>query len=151
MKPTDTTLIAEFETRFPDIAQELGKPNLEILLDGASVQEIPSGRIVIRDRMPVDFLYFVLDGTLSASIEDGKKSMRLGTIKPGEWMGEISVLSGELLASATVTTETPCKLLRVHHLTFAKLITENETVAQVLLQHFINLMAKRFRASGTRG
>lgn len=151
MKSTDTTLTAEFTASFPDIAQQLGATNLEILLDGASVQEIPADRIVIRDRMPVDFLYFILDGTLAVSVEVGKQSKRVGSIKPGEWMGELSVLSGELLASATVTTETPSKLLRVHHLTFEKLLTENEAVAQVLLQHFIHLMAKRLRASNTAG
>ena len=143
----DASLVSQFEARFPAIARELGRANLEVFLDGASVQEFAPNRIVIRDRMPVDFLYFVLDGTLAASIEIDRQAKKLGTVKPGEWMGEISVLSGEFLASATITTETPCTLLRVHHLTFEKLITENETIAQVLLQHFIDLMAKRFRAA----
>ena len=146
MKSTDSTLVAEFQTQFSDIARDLGDANLAIFLDGASVQEIAPDRVVIRDRMPVDFLFFVLSGTLSVSIEDNNKSMRLAQVKPGEWLGEVSVLSGELLASATVTTETPCKLLRVHHMTFEKLLTENEAVAQVLLKHFINLMTKRLRA-----
>jgi len=147
MKTADASLIAAFEARFPVIAQELGPDNLDVLLEGATVQEVAPNRIVIRDRMPVDFLYFVLDGTLAASIEIDKQSKKVGTIQPGEWMGEISVLSGEFLASATITTETPCKLMRLHHLTFEKLITENEAIAQVLLQHFIDLMAKRLRAS----
>ena len=147
MKSTDSTLVSEFEASFPTIAQELGRANVEVLLDGASVQEFAPNRIVIRDRMPVDFIYFVLDGSLAVSIEVEKQSKYLASIKAGEWMGEMSVLSGEFIASATITTETPCKLMRMHHLSFEKLITENETVAQVLLQHFINLMAKRFRAS----
>jgi CRP-like cAMP-binding protein len=147
MKSTDSTLVSEFETSFPAIAQELGRTNVEALLDGASVQEFAPNRIVIRDRMPVDFIYFVLDGSLAVSIEVEKQSKYLASIKAGEWMGEMSVLSGEFIASATITTETPCKLMRMHHLSFEKLITENEIVAQVLLQHFINLMAKRFRAS----
>lgn len=147
---TDMTLTAAFTASFPTMAQELGA-NLGALLEGASVQEIPPNRIVIRDRMPVDFLYFILDGTLSVLIEDGKHTTLLATVKPGEWMGEVSVLSGEFLAAATVTSDTHCKLMRVHHLTFEKLITENEAVAQVLLQHFINLMAKRLRASNSAG
>lgn len=141
------TLMSEFEARFPKIAEELGRQNLGMLLDGASVLEVPAGRTLIRDRMPVDFLYFVLDGILGAYIEESGKSMQLDKIKPGEWLGEISVLSGELLASATVVTETPCKLVKVHHLTFGKLIAENEAVAKVLLENFIALMAKRFRVS----
>jgi CRP-like cAMP-binding protein len=147
MKPSiDQATIIEFEARFPQMARELGRPNVEMLLDGASVQEVAAGRTLIRDRMPVDFIYFVLDGTLDVHIEQDGKSRKIATVKPGEWMGEISVLSGELLASATIITHTACKLLRVHHITFGNLITENQTVAKVLLEHFIALMAQRFRA-----
>lgn len=146
MKSSQTpAVISEFEVRFPEIAEGLGRHHLGLLLDGASVVEIPAGRTVIRDRMPVDFLYFVLDGTLTALIEEGGKSRTLATIKSGEWMGEISVLSGEYLASASVVTDTACKLVKVHHITFEKLIAENETFAKVLLEQFIALMAKRFR------
>lgn len=140
------TLISEFEARFPKIAEELGRHNLGMLLDGASVLEMQAGRTLIRDRMPVDFLYFVLDGALSVYVEEAGKSRQLNTIKPGEWLGEISVLSGELVASATVVTDTAVKLVKVHHLTFQKLIAENEAVAKVLLENFIALMATRFRA-----
>ncbi len=147
MKPTDqSSTVALFATHFPQIAQELGAANLALLLDGATVQEIAPGRAVIRDRMPADFIYFVLEGTLGAYIEDGGKSRRIGSVKPGEWMGEISVLSGELLASATVITDSVCKVVRVHHITFGNLIADNESVAKVLLDHFIALMAQRLRA-----
>ncbi len=152
MKTNQTpTVISEFEARFPDIAEGLGRHHVGLLLDGASVVEIPAGRTLIRDRMPVDFLYFVLDGTLTALIEEAGKSRPLATIEAGEWMGEISVLSGEYLASATVVTDTACKLVKVHHITFEKLIAENETVAKVLLEKFIELMAKRFRVPHAHG
>jgi CRP-like cAMP-binding protein len=140
------SIIDEFSACFPKMAEELGRSNLESLLEGASVQEYPAGRTLIRDRMPVDYLYFVLAGTLSAYIEEAGNSMLIASVKPGEWMGEISVLSGEFVASATIVSDTPCKLVKVHHLTFEKLIAENEAVAKVMLDHFIRLMAERFRA-----
>jgi CRP-like cAMP-binding protein len=143
---SDQKLMSEFAACFPKIAQELGPDNVALLLEGATEQEYPAGRTLIRDRMPVDYLYFVLSGSLSAIIEEGGNSMQIATIKAGEWMGEISVLSGEFVASATTITDTPCKILKVHHITFEKLIAENETVAKVLLEHFIRLMAERFRA-----
>jgi CRP-like cAMP-binding protein len=151
MKPTATSsTLAEFSARFPQLAQELGPANLGMLLDGASIQEVAPERTIIRDRMPVDCIYFVLDGTLDVYIELAGNSRKIATIKPGEWIGEISVLSGEFLASATIITNTPCKLVKVHHITFGKLITENETLAKVLLNHFIALMAQRFRAPLTQ-
>lgn len=147
MKPNEIpTVIAEIETRFPKLLGDLGHTNLEVLLAAASVQEIPSGRALYRDRMPVEYLYFILAGTLHVSVELSGKSMSLGTVHPGEWVGELSVLSGELLASATVVAETPCWVLKLHHLSFEKLIGENDAIAQVLLEQLIELMAKRLRA-----
>lgn len=139
--------IAQFKASFPQLADDLGTANLEQLLEGATAVEVAAGRKLIRDRMPVESLYFVLDGTLSASIEEAGKSKLLGLIGLGQWLGEISVLSGEMVASATVTADTPCTLLKVHHLTLQKLITENEALAKVLLDALIALMAQRLRAS----
>ena len=144
MKPTDT-LSAEFATRFQKLALELGPSNVDMLLDSAQSQELPAGRTVIRDRMPVDYIYFILDGTLHTFIEQDGASMQLGDIKPGEWMGEISVLSGEYVASATVVTNTPCKFLKIHHIALEKMIAENEAFAKVMLENFIALMAERLR------
>jgi CRP-like cAMP-binding protein len=152
MKSTDTqTVTAEFKARFPTIASQLGPEHLSMLLEGASVQELPAGRALIRDRMPVDFLYFILEGALGVYIENAGKSIRVATVKPGEWLGEVSVLSGEFLASATITSDTACTLLKMHHVSFDKLITTNEVIAKVMLEHFIELMARRLRGSRTSG
>lgn len=146
----NASALSAFEASFPQLAGALGRANLEQLLDGASTQDFPAGRKIIRDRMPVECIYFVLSGELSAHIEDGGSSRKVGTISQGQWMGEISVLSGEMVASATVISDTPCTLLKVHHLTLQRLITENETVAKVLLDALIALMAERLRASSTK-
>ena len=148
MKPTPhEALIAQFERNFPDMAAELGHDNLVQLLDGASVVEIAARRKLMRDRMPVESLYFVLEGNLRAYLEEGGKTMELDKVAPGQWLGEVSVLSGDMKASSTVESETPCKLIRIHHLTFENLIAENVTIARALLERFIDLMAERFRAS----
>ena len=136
---------AEFAAAFPKLSTELGADNLTLLLDGASVQELAEGRTLIRDRMPVDFIYFILSGSLSVFIEQAGVSMKIAITKAGEWLGEISVLSGEYAASATLMTDTPCKFVRVHHISFEKLIAGNDRIAQVLLDNFIGLMAQRFR------
>lgn len=148
MKPTQhESLIALFERNFPDMAAELGHDHLVELLDGASLVELAAGRKLMRDRMPVESLYFVLEGTLRAYLGEGAKAMELDKVTPGQWLGEVSVLSGDMLANSTVESETPCKLVRIHHITFEKLIAGNVAIARVLLEHLITLMAERFRAS----
>ena len=68
---------SEFERRFPDLASQLGPEGLKRLLDGCSVAEIPPARRLFRDRMPVDSIYLVLDGTMTVSIGEGREKIVL--------------------------------------------------------------------------
>src|SRR5689334_9175685 len=91
----------QFADRFPALAAALGPQNLAVLTRAMTMVELPAGRRIIRDRMPVDSLYFVLEGRVSILIEEGGRAITLGELGPGEWLGEVSVLSGEMLASST--------------------------------------------------
>jgi len=142
---TDSHAAAEFARHFPKIAGSLSAEQLGILLNGATMQEIAAGRTLIRDRMPVDCLYFLLDGEFGVYIEIEGKAKRIATAHPGEWLGEVSVLSGEFKASATVIADTDGRVMRIHHKSFESLIAQNEAIAKVLLDQFIELMAARLR------
>ncbi len=145
----DKAKVAEFTTRFPALADELGPENLETLLGATTVLELPARRKVIRDRMPVDALYMILEGRVEISVEEYGQSITLGHLGPGEWLGEVSVLSGELLASSTVTTETPVKFLRLRHQAFDELIATNQEISSVLLRQLVLMLADRLRKSGS--
>ncbi len=139
---------AEFSAKFPALAIELGPSNLETLLKATTVLSLPAGRKVIRDRMPVDSLYLLIEGRVEISVEEYGQSILLGHIGPGEWLGEVSVLSGDLHASSTVTTETPVKFLRLRHQAFEDLILSNQEIASVLLRQLVLMLADRLRKSG---
>lgn len=148
MKSTQNeAVVAMFKRVFANMAAELGDDNLNQLLEGASLVELAPGRKLMRDRMPVESLYFVLEGSLRAYLEEGGKTLDLDPVTAGEWLGEVSILSGDRKASATVESETPSKLIRIHHITLQTLISENAEIARVLLEHLIPLMAERFRIS----
>lgn len=144
----DSKLTTEFSARFPALAEELGAANLGTLLAATTPYDLPAGRKVIRDRMPVDSLYLILDGKVSISVEANKRAIKLGELGPGEWLGEVSVLSGELLASSTVTTEKPSRFLRLRHEKFEELIWKNTEVSGVLLRQLVLMLADRLRKSG---
>ena len=144
----DSKVTAEFSARFPSLAEELGPANLGTLLAATTPLELPARRKVIRDRMPVDSLYLILDGKVSISVETGKNGIKLGELGPGEWLGEVSVLSGELLASSTVTTETPVRFLRLRHEKFEELIWKNTEVSGGMLRQLVLMLADRLRKSG---
>jgi CRP-like cAMP-binding protein len=144
----DIKLTNEFSARFPALAEELGPANLGTLLQATTSLELPAGRKVIRDRMPVDSLYLILDGKVSISVEANKRAIKLGESGPGEWLGEVSVLSGELLASSTVTTETPVRFLRLRHEKFEEMIWKDSEVSAVMLRQLVLMLADRLRKSG---
>ena len=144
----DNKLTTEFTVHFPALAEELGPENLQTLLQATTTFELPARRQVIRDRRQVDSLYLILDGRVSITVEANKRSIKLGELGPGEWLGEVSVLSGELLASSTVTTETPVRFLRLRHEKFEELIWQNSEVSSVLLRQLVLMLADRLRKSG---
>lgn len=137
----------EFRKVFPLWAAAMGPQNVESLLAVTSQLNLPANRVIIRDRMPVDSLYLILEGEVSITVEENGEAMNLGVIGPGEVLGEVSVLSGEEKASSTVTSITPVKMLRLRHQAFEDLIAANYAIASVLLQHFVNMLADRLRAS----
>lgn len=137
----------EFEKQFSQWARALGPQNVERLLAVTSKLDLPANRVIIRDRMPVDSLYLILDGEVSISVEENRKAINLGVVGPGQVLGEVSVLSGEEQASSTVTSRTPVRMLRLRHQALGDLIAENQVIASVLLQHFVDMLADRLRAS----
>jgi len=142
---------SDFSRKFPDFANALGDANLRMLLAATSKVELPPHRKLIRDRMPVDSIYFLVEGEVSVSVEEGGQQIPLGNIGPGQWLGEISVLSGEMLASSTVTTVTPVTLLRLKHQAFEDLLGRNEVLARALLDQLIAMLADRLRVSLNAG
>ena len=143
----NTDLATEFEQRFPSVAAELGPDNLTRLLAACSVVSLPPRRKLFRDRMPVDSLYLVLEGEMAVTLEDSGKILELGKVKAGDWLGEVAVLSGELLASSTVTTVTPCRALKIHAQDFERLVIHDEDIAYALLGQLVDLLAERLRES----
>lgn len=137
----------EFKRIFPQWTATLGPANVESLLAVTSRLELPANRVIIRDRMPVDSLYLIMDGEVSITVEENGRAIKLGVIGPGQVLGEVSVLSGEQQASSTVTSLSPVKMLRLRHQAFEDLIAENYAIASVLLEHFVSMLADRLRAS----
>src|SRR3954468_10589133 len=91
------SMTAELADRFPGLARDLGPDNVAMLRKACTQLEVPAGRTIIRDRTPVDSLYLILEGQAGASVEESGRAISLGSLGPGEWLGEVSVLSGEFL------------------------------------------------------
>lgn len=141
------TKTKDFCTHFASLAAELGPLHTASFLAGMTVLELPAQRSLIRDRMPVDSLYLIVKGSAEVSVGQGRDALVLGTLGPGQWLGEVSALSGEHIASATISTLTAARFLRMRHPFLEELISTNQAVAAVLLPHLVLMLADRLRKS----
>lgn len=136
-------IAGEFTQTFHSLAAELSASDLDRFLHATSLIEVPAGRKLIKARMPVDSIYLVLSGRLDVFAESKEGAIKVSEIGPGEWVGEISVLSGDDRASATVSTATDVRLLRLRHQAFENLIIGEGELPVLMLQHLVLLMSAR--------
>lgn len=91
--------------------------------------DVPAGKVLIRQGELGDDLMILVKGLVAVE-RDGSKVNKLG---PGEFFGEIALIERGP-RTATVTAETPCRLLVLNHRSFHAVMEEfPEVAAQVLL------------------
>lgn len=140
-------LFDEFTSKFPEAANDLGPENVQRLLSVCMETQLPAGRRLFRDRMPAESVYVVLEGELVATVDNAGHTVEVGRIVPGDWLGEVAVLSGNRIASSNVSSVTPCRLLKLRAQDFENLALHDEEISHVLLGRMIDLMAARLRSS----
>jgi len=92
------------------------------------VLEVPADTVLARKGEPGDAFFLILDGRARVDVSP-KKRVRLD---PGEYFGEMSLLDGGP-RSATVTAETPLRLLVIKRRDFSTLLHEAPDLTTSLL------------------
>jgi len=138
--------VKEFQQAFPQLVSDLSPAALKKLLDSCAVTEFRPGRNIMRDRMPSDAIYFVLEGEARVFIENDNQSIKLGNIRPGQILGEISILSRQLISSASVEAATPMKTLKLRHQPLEDLLVAEDT-GPALLNVLTEVLAARLRTT----
>lgn len=90
--------------------------------------EVPAGKVLIRQGEVGDDLMVLVSGKVGVE-RDGVRLKELG---PGDFFGEIALIDHGL-RTATVTAESPCRLLVVTHRDFHALMDEFPQVAATVL------------------
>jgi CRP-like cAMP-binding protein len=91
--------------------------------------DVPAGKVLIRQGELGDDLMMIYSGTVAVD-RDGERVNRLG---PGDFFGEIALLERGP-RTATVTAESPCRLLVINHRDFHAVMEEfPDIAARVLL------------------
>lgn len=91
-------------------------------------KEFPRGAVLFREGERGSEMFVVHEGRVRISKTAAGHETVLGTLGPGEFFGEMSILSGNP-RSATASCETACKLLVVDQRTFEAMIRGHGEIA----------------------
>jgi CRP-like cAMP-binding protein len=101
---------------------------LKAIASITEVYEVPAGTVLARKGEAGDAFFLILDGRARVDVSP-KKRVKLA---PGEYFGEMSLLDGGP-RSATVTAETPLRLLVIKRRDFSTLLREAPELAENLM------------------
>ena len=90
--------------------------------------DVPAGKVLIRQGELGDEMMVIVTGTVTVE-RDGAQ---INSLKPGDFFGEIALIDRGP-RTATVTADTPCRLLVISHRDFRALMDEFPEVATEVL------------------
>lgn len=102
------------------------------------------GDVLIRQGEKGEFVYFVKKGTLEAFRDVDGKTVTLGQIQIGEFVGEMSYINGEP-RSASVRAVTDCELIEVPIGTFDQVLFKRPSWSKALML----TLSKRLKAANS--
>jgi CRP-like cAMP-binding protein len=111
--------------------------DLNRLAEETDVVSFPAGSMVVEEGLLGETMFVVLSG--EAKVVKGKR--RLGTVRPGDFFGEVALLDGAP-RSASVVAETPIVAIRLFRRTLLKTLEAEPQLALKIL----DALVRRVRA-----
>jgi small-conductance mechanosensitive channel/CRP-like cAMP-binding protein len=115
------------------------------LQEGARRIEIPRGSAVVRRDEPGSSLFVLAEGVLEVWIDEPGRGTPVSTMRPGDFFGEMSLLTGEP-RSATVLAATGSVVYEITRADLAPLLARHDALPQQLAQ----MLAARSQADTLR-
>ncbi|MBA2380698.1 MAG: cyclic nucleotide-binding domain-containing protein [Chloroflexi bacterium] len=107
----------------------LGRKEMEAVGMLVDEVDVPAGRVLMREGDPGREFFVLVDG--SVGIDRG--GMRVRTLAPGDFFGEIALLS-EGPRTATATADSPTRLLVLGHREFHSLMDQFPAIRTCVLE-----------------
>lgn len=119
--------ITETALRAVALFRYLPDASMRTLVDNSTLMGTPPGSIVIEEGEIGDALYVVVYGNLRVSHDINGKHLNLALLKPGDFFGEWSLLTGAP-RTATVSSLSQAELVCIDRSAFLKLVQENPEI-----------------------
>lgn len=124
---------------------ELGEQEIEALARVAQALEYSRDDVIFTMQEPADGLYIVANGRVKVCVPtSGGKELILATLGPEQFFGEMALLDNEP-RSASVITQLPTTVYRIHRNDFEKLLQSHPSLARLLLRE-LSLRLRRANA-----
>ena len=108
---------------------KLSKSKLNALASIADEIDLPQGKQLTREGERGREFFVLIDG--AAEVRKGGR--RVNTLGPGDFLGEISLIT-KMPRTATVTTNEPTRALVITDRAFAQLLRESPQISQGVLE-----------------
>lgn len=108
------------------------KRDLNLLAEEADVVSFPASMAIVEEGLLGETMFVVLSG--EARVMKGKR--RLGTVRPGDFFGEVALLDGAP-RSASVVAETPVVAIRLFRRTLLRLLEAEPQLALKILDSLV--------------
>ncbi len=99
------------------------------LAGNSTVQKYLQGERIVRQGDEGEDLYVILDGRAEVSLQHEGLKKQVGTLEPGQYFGEMSLLTGERRL-ASVAALTDLEVLAVGHKAIKKVLQEDKTLVE---------------------
>jgi len=129
-----------------ELLRDFDADEVAVLSDRLTRRTYPAGEVLILDGADADTLYFIEDGAVDVRIarSDGPGYTRLGTVDPGNVVGELALLGGAQRTAQVVAAE-PVSAHELSAKAFAALSRSHPAIAGKLLIAIGRSLAGRLR------
>lgn len=125
-----------------ELFSTLNEVEIEKLAKSTAVKKFNEGELLINQGDKGDTMFVLAEGLLSANMNEQGKEIFLGTIQPGSFFGEMSLLTGEV-RSATIKAECESIVFEVGKESIQQIILSRPEV----LNEIAEVVAERQKAN----
>ncbi len=122
---------------------DLDAEELERVAEATKELEVPAGQVLVQPGTKGTGMFFIADGT--AVVETKREHIELG---PGEFFGELALMSADATRTARVRAKTPLRCLALDREGFRELVSAHPEVAASLLEAALNRLAENATPPG---
>ena len=130
------------------LAATIGESEARTLRPHLRDNKLHAGAVLLREGEPASRMYFVVQGDLDVTVGAGESQVRLGSVGPGHWVGEVGLID-QGAATATVRARVDSVALSIDHGELMILQAEEPHAAAVLLRAVTRELGERLAISSS--